>query len=260
MAIVYVRSGDGYIVGLRERALCVVHTKTSEFVPAHKTPIGRDVPDEVVEKHLPQSEWQFHFYHGFFTPAMLKELLDLLPKAEPDNGRGAVVAPETPQAPATAPLEIWHGTARLDDNWLILHTGEDESYRLETAPENIYENDWFNGITQLTVVGVQLPVKESVIRVSTLHPTTQTVAAPPVPPDPRVPLTVQQERESARQNAPPPPFVLSPEDEAKRRSMLEKHERVITTVPEEARIRAEIEAREGNTPPVQPNLYPMIGE
>jgi hypothetical protein len=107
MTLRYVRSGDGYIVHARERAVCSVHTKTSEMVPAHVLPNGSTAPAQVVDKHLPQSEWQFHFYHGFYTPAMLKELLDLLPKAEPDNGRDRVPVPEPEKfvAPARAPTE-----------------------------------------------------------------------------------------------------------------------------------------------------------
>jgi hypothetical protein len=98
MTLTYVRNGDGYTVHSRERAVCVVHTKTSEYLPARQAPDGRALPGEVVDKHLAQGDWQFHFYHGFFTPTMLKELLDLLPKAEPDHGRGPVFLPGAPAA------------------------------------------------------------------------------------------------------------------------------------------------------------------
>jgi hypothetical protein len=98
MSLTYERDGDGYIVRLREKAICRVHTKTSEFVPARQAPDGRQLPAEVVDKPLAHGDWQFHFYHGFVTPTILKELLDLLPKPEPDHGRGQVFLPGAPAA------------------------------------------------------------------------------------------------------------------------------------------------------------------
>jgi hypothetical protein len=114
--LTYVPSGDGFIVRSQERALCVLHTKTSEFVPAHKAPDGRDLPAEVVDKHLAPSEWQFHFYHGFFTPGLLKEMLDRLPKPEPDHGRGNVILPVQPNpGPSPEGWGHWIRPAEEDD-------------------------------------------------------------------------------------------------------------------------------------------------